>query len=242
MKRYIKQLNIGLMTLGMFFLFSQCEKDHLLVNNGESFVCGTVKDYDGNEYKTVRIGHQEWMARNLRAEHYADGTAIPSSSRHCPDNDEDKVKTYGYLYDWYAVMRNSSSSWSNPSGVQGICPDGWHVPSDAEWDELESYVKKNGDEVMSGSVAKALAAQTGWWGDGHIGYQSETNNSTGFSALPAGYYNGWYNDFGDYADFWSATQGADDNALCRYLDYNGPSVYCCNYNKSLGLSVRCVKD
>ena len=108
----------------------------------------TLMDYDGNIYKTVQIGQQCWMKENLRTTKYADGISIalgsiPSTTiayRYYPDNNSSNVNTYGYLYNWKAVMRNSSSSDANPSGVQGICPTGWHVPSDEEWKQLTNYV------------------------------------------------------------------------------------------------------
>lgn len=107
-----------------------------------------VKDIDGNKYDAVKIGNQVWMASNLRTTRYADGTAIPlgeigtysftepyhyvSGSYGSNEENMVNVSTYGLLYNWKAVMWNWSSSNTNPSGVQGICPTGWHVPSDAE--------------------------------------------------------------------------------------------------------------
>ena len=102
-----------------------------------------VTDIDGNVYKTVKLGNQVWMAQNLRTTRYADGRKIPLGTResfdvayrYYPNNNRANVSKYGYLYNWPAVMNGSLSSSANPSGVQGICPDGWHVPSDAEWTE-----------------------------------------------------------------------------------------------------------
>ena len=102
-----------------------------------------VKDIDGNAYDGVRIGEQVWMASNLKTTRYADGTEIPSGDpdihsssnpyRYVPGGDASNVKRLGYLYNWPAVVHGSSQSNESPSGVQGICPDGWHVPSNAEW-------------------------------------------------------------------------------------------------------------
>lgn len=108
-----------------------------------------VVDYDGNTYNAVVIGKQVWMQSNLRTTHYDDGTAIPletevSDSVACYydfDNGRD-LRDYGYWYNWKAVMHNSSASNANPSGVQGICPKGWHVPSNAEWIQLRDYLLK----------------------------------------------------------------------------------------------------
>ncbi|MBR4535035.1 MAG: hypothetical protein IKO62_00075 [Bacteroidales bacterium] len=109
----------------------------------------TVTDYDGNIYYTVQIGSQCWMKQNLRTTHYANGASIALGSststttayRYYPNNNSSNVSTYGYLYNWPAVMHGASSSSSNPSGVQCICPNGWHVPSDAEWVQLTNYVR-----------------------------------------------------------------------------------------------------
>ena len=255
MKRYIKYLEVCLLAICMGVLFNQCEKDRLVIEppqkpEGDGF-CGTVTDYDGNEYDVVKLGKQEWMAQNLRTTHYANGTPIPQGTststttayRYCPDNSSGNVSDYGYLYNWKAVMGNSSSSSSNPSGVQGICPNGWHVPSDDEWTELVDYVDRCYYYVqISSNVAGALASDdlhTSSWTFGSPYY---CNNSTGFGTLPAGYYRGNYDDFGYRAIFWSATEDDDYNAWSRYLYCDSTDVYCRSLSKDYGFSVRCVKD
>ncbi len=226
----------------------------------------TVTDYDNNTYNTVQIGDQCWMKENLRTTHYADGTAIPAgittaddhiaAYRYAPNNDESNVATYGYLYNWYAVMHGAASSSANPSGVQGICPVGWHVPSDSEWTQLTTYVHDNGYQCPGCNasnlwmnvdcIAKALAAQTGWcsYSDDAcaVGYDLSTNNATGFSALPAGFYCGTYY-FGFSAYYWSTTQynSFNSTAYSRTLNHSGDYVnryYHYNYE---GHSVRCVR-
>ena len=134
-----------------------------------------VKDIDGNKYDAVQIGDQVWMAENLRTTRYADGTSIPLGEleseetpyRYAPgtyqSNEENiiNVSAYGYLYNWAAVMHGASSSDANPSGVQGICPRGWHVPSDAEWTQLTDYMKTQSIYMAGGHIdhlAKALSA------------------------------------------------------------------------------------
>ena len=212
----------------------------------------TVTDYDLNVYNTVQIGNQCWMRENLRSTHYADGTAIASGTTssattayYYPLQGD---FTYGYLYNWKAVMRSSSSSQSNPSGVQGICPNGWHVPSDAEWDELETYVSGQSNYLCSGDntyYAKALAAKTGWvsnTGTCVVGNVQVSNNATGFSALPAGHnYGGSYTNYGTVATFWSSTEGGT-NAFDRSLDYSNAVVTRSNHPKGYGFSVRCLRD
>ena len=222
-----------------------------------------VSDIDGNSYDAVQIGNQVWMAENLRTTKYADGTTIPMGStysytepyRYAPgsnqSNEENMVNvaSYGYLYNWPAVMHGASSSSANPSGVQGICPTGWHVPSDAEWTELTNYMKTQPAYMASGNadhLAKALAATWGWNGSSETdapGNDPTTNNATGFSALPAGYYDGgYYYNFGNHAYFWSATENDDNDAYLRYLGYNDAIVDWDDGYKDLGFSVRCVRD
>ena len=216
----------------------------------------TVTDIDNNTYNTVMIGTQCWMKENLSTTRYANGVNIPMGStwsftdpyRYAPDNNNANVSTYGYLYNWSAVMHGASSSSSNPSGVQGICPNGWHVPSDAEWTQLFYYVGSQPQyqcDNSSGNIAKALASTTGWNSDAStcaVGNNSSTNNATGFSALPAGYGLGGYYDFGGDASFWSATENYDDYAYLRSLLYYGAGVYRYSDYKYDGFSVRCVRD
>ena len=133
-----------------------------------------VTDYDGNTYKTVKIGNQIWMAENLRSTHYSDGTPI---SHFEYDNDSANVSIYGRLYSSQAVMKGAISSNINPSNVQGIAPDGWHLPSKAEWQELADYL--GGLEIAGGKLKEA--GTTHW-----IAPNTGATNETGFTALPAG--------------------------------------------------------
>ena len=221
-------------------------------------VCGYAKvtDYDGNEYSTVQIGTQCWMKENLRTEHYADGTKIDQGTStsttegfwYYPDNNSSNKTTYGLLYNWKAVMRNSSSGSANPSGVQGVCPNGWHVPSDAEWTQLTDYVSSQSKyqcNSSSSNIAKALASTTGWTTSTStcaVGNGQESNNATGFGALPAGGYGGNYDDFGDYATFWSATEYNSNYACYRFFYYSDTRVSSYYNAKYVGFSVRCVRN
>ena len=218
--------------------------------------CGTVKDYDGNSYATVQIGSQCWMKENLKTTKYADGTSISRGSSdsydvaywYYPNNKSSKKATYGLLYNWKAVMRNSSSSSANPSGVQGICPDGWHVPSDAEWTQLTNYVSSQSENVCGNDedyIAKALASTTGWSHSSDncdVGNRPSSNNATGFSAVPAGGYYGIYNYFGYNANFWSATENFSSYAYSRHIYYSNANVYRYYYSKDYGFSVRCLRN
>ena len=217
----------------------------------------TVTDYDNNTYNTVKIGNQCWMKENLRTTHYSNGTSIALGSstststayRYYPNNSSSNVSTYGYLYNWAAVMRNSSSSSANPSGVQGICPTGWHVPSDAEWTQLTDYVSSQSQYVcgsINTYIAKALASTTGWYSSTTntcaVGNIPAQNNATSFSALPAGVYSGNYSIVGGNAYFWSATEYVDGYAVHCSLFYGYAHLDRGSYGKHFGFSVRCVKN
>ena len=227
------------------------------------FICGTstLTDIDGNIYNTVQIGTQCWMKENLRTTHYADGTLIqvgiygsPTEPyRYNPNNDINNVSIYGYLYNWPAVMHGTSSSSANPSSVQGICPTGWHVPSDAEWTQLTNYVSSQSEYVCgsdNSNIAKALADTTGWNNSTRIctpGYDPSNNNTTGFSALPAGHFSSslTYDSFGNRGFFWSATDMNNPNrnkAYARYLQHNSSEAWLCYVNYNNGCSVRCIRD
>ncbi|GAG63281.1 unnamed protein product, partial [marine sediment metagenome] len=168
-----------------------------------TFPCEIVTDYDGNSYKTTKIGNQIWMAENLNSTRYADGTPLVSgtgagditgdyTTKYYFWYDDDSITyadTYGALYTWAAVMNGTSSSDNNPSGVQGVCPDGWHLPSDTAWKELEMYL----------GMSQTDADNEGWRGTDEGGKLKETDtahwdspntgatNSSGFTALPSGY-------------------------------------------------------
>lgn len=222
--------------------------------SGDGIIENAVTDVDGNKYRAVKLGDQVWMAENLRTTKYADGKSIVLGTtfsptfayRYYPDFNSENAPTYGYLYNWPAVMRDSASSDSNPSKVQGICPDGWHVPSNSEWTQLTEYVNSQRYYAcVKFSLAPSLASVTGWnssENENTPGNNSYANNSTGFSAFPAGHYRGYYGGFGDYAYFWSSTDNNGDNAYSWYLYTNGAIVFMHDFRKSDSFSVRCVKD
>ena len=226
-----------------------------------TFHCGTstISDYDGNAYSTVKLGGQCWMAENLRTTHYSNGDPIDLGTttsttipyRYNPASDSANVGTYGYLYNWVAVMNSVAPSEANPSGVQGICPTGWHVPSDAEWTELETFVSIQSQYVCnhqnSSYIGKALASTTGWNNSTTtacgVGTTQSTNNATGFNARPAGnYYASGGNGFGYYANFWTTTKMTNGNAYYYNLSYTSPSLNRSNSGEASGFSVRCVRD
>ena len=253
--------------------------DEIIVTPNENQAClGTpnVTDIDGNTYNTVQIGNQCWMKENLRTTKYSDNTSIPEGTVpatttaywYYPNNNSSNKSTYGLLYNWKAVMRNSSSSSENPSGVQGICPTGWHVPSKAEWTQLKDYVSSQNQYLCDSNnsyIAKSLADTIGWQISSTSGYNNTTcdigntlseNNATGFSALPAGNryyqisdYNIDYGYFNQQAFYWSSTEygspdfyGVIGQANYWNLRYDNPSFIERDDEKSYGYSVRCIHD
>ena len=218
------------------------------------FHCGTstLTDYDGNVYNTVQIGNQCWMKENMKTMHYSDGSEIQNA--HQSNVNGEYIPEYGYLYDWSAVMHGASSSSAVPSGVQGICPTGWHVPSDAEWMELLAYVGSQSDYVCGSDtsyISKALADTMGWneaTADCAVGNDPSANNTTGFSVLPAGHYRSQFDlviGSGMMANFWSCTESSAGNpggAWARVIANSTANVSYTSGNRSNGFSVRCLRD
>jgi len=213
-----------------------------------SISAGTVTDIDGNVYQTVVIGAQEWMAENLKVTHYRNGDALPNvtagnawgaltTGAYCEyDNDVNNVATYGRLYNWYAM-----------SDGRNIAPAGWHVPSDAEWKQLEMTLGMS--QAQADSISWRGAPVGGKLKDAGVTHWRAPNtgatNESGFSALPGGdraYVFGIYYDMGSYAQFWSSTELNSGNAWDRYLNYNFSYIYRYYHDKFSGFSVRCVSD
>jgi uncharacterized protein (TIGR02145 family) len=208
---------------------------------------GFTDTRDGNHYDVVKIGNQVWMAENLAylpsvvgpstgsqttPYYYVygyDGTVVADAKA------TTNYATYGVLYNWTAAMASSASSTSNPSGVQGVCPDGWHLPSDAEWTELTNYLE--GTSVAGGKLKET---GTTHWTSPNTG----ATNETGFTALPGGYrnYGGTFFNIGNYGFWWSATDFNSNYAWYRNMGYDISDVSRSNYFKELGFSVRCVRD
>ena len=229
------------------------------------FTCGTstLTDRDGNTYSTVLIGTQCWMASNLRTTKYADGTSISQGSNYASHDvagwyypQSSSSNTYrGLLYNWPAVMHGAASSSANPSGVQGICPTGWHVPSDAEWKQLEMAVgmsQSNADNTgYRGTIAAKLAG-SGWKNSVVSNAPGNTNapghGSSGFNANGAGYFYGFSSSPGNYSEanynglFWSTTEYCTNASWIRKLAYDNAGVDRSWTDTWNGCSVRCLKD
>jgi uncharacterized protein (TIGR02145 family) len=214
--------------------------------------CGTVTDIDGNVYQTVMMGDECWLRENLRVMHYADGKAI-SPTPAAPNADSSRVATYGRLYTWFTVLNGSEPTEETDGRVQGPCPDGWHVPSNFEWMGIEDYVGykdyyRCGTDVNN--VAKAMSSTDGWQfdfltqGAGCCVIENvATNNSTGFSVLPAGsVWNGQAEGFGTNTGFWTCSDGSPDTSPIHRFYYTNATVEINCTPKEAFYSVRCVKN
>jgi len=199
----------------------------------------TATDIDGNVYHTITIGTQVWMVENLKTTHYNDGTAIQNitddyawtrisdmNPAYCwYNNDSTTYKNkYGALYNWNAVNTGK------------LAPTGWHVPSDAEWTTLTTYL---GGESIAGRKLKE-AGTLNW-----LSPNTGATNETGFSALPGGYRfysHGAFYELGNKGYWWSSTKSNTYDANFRNLKCDGSNVLNMNLDMRYGFSVRCVRD
>jgi len=213
-------------------------------------VTRTVTDIDGNVYTTVKIGDQWWTAENLKVAHYRNGEEVPevtdntawtgvSTGARCSyDNSETNADTYGYLYNWYAV--NDSRS---------IAPEGWHVPTDEEWKQLEMYLgmsqsEADNEDYRGTNEGSKLAGNASLWESGALTSNSEFGSS-GISALPGGYremWDGYFFSLGAFAYFWSSTECDINVAWSRAMRYDYSNVDRSVYFERSGFSVRLVRD
>jgi len=199
---------------------------------------GTITDSrDSQVYRTVKIGTQTWMAENL--DYAGEGSlgVCPGWLGQTNVGTADSCSKYGRMYTWVEVMQGTVSSGTSPSGVKGICPSGWHVPSDAEWTALENSVDTSGSKNGT-----RLKSATGW-----DGYDHGTTNGTdtnGFRAIPAGYRgaDGIFNSAGTDGLWWSATEYNASRAWYRTMGDIHPGVLRDHGTKFFGLSLRCAQD
>ena len=217
---------------------------------------GTVTDQDGNSYPYLTYGNQVWTVKNAEVVTYRDGTPIP----HVTDAKEwanlttgawcyyDNDPTKGKLYNWYAVAGIHDNDENTPN--KEFAPEGWHVPSSAEWTELENYLIANGynydDTTTENKIAKAMASKSGWttWtGEGAIGNDLSLNNSSGFNAVPGGSILGdVFSGYGSEARFWTSTYFGSNNLYHKRMDYRFSFIYSHNEGATLASSIRFVKD
>lgn len=210
---------------------------------------GSMRDIDGNTYRTIKIGDQWWMAENLKVTHYRNGDNIPNirddfewigltTGALCSNANRDgNAIIYGYLYNWYAIIDNRS-----------LAPEGWHIPTDEEWKELEINL----------GMSRANADGTDWRGDKEGGMLKETGtvhwsspntgatNQFGFTALPGGLRHeidmDTFFSVGFTAFFWTSSESGATNAWYRHLHCSESQIFRKDFFKYYGCSIRCVKD
>jgi uncharacterized protein (TIGR02145 family) len=201
-----------------------------------------IKDNEGNFYKTVTIGTQQWMAENLKVSKYSDGSSIPNVTGNTEwsqlssgawayhNNDAANNAKYGKLYNWYALSPTTN-------GNKNVCPIGWHVPTDAEWTVLTDYL--GGANVAGGKMK--VVGTTSW----HRPNTGATNKSL-FTGLPGGYrdYTGEYVITGSNSSWWSSSEVNSNEAWYRSLFYLDDYAFRNYYfvDKNSGNYVRCLKD
>jgi uncharacterized protein (TIGR02145 family) len=227
MKKSILFSRLSLLTL-LIILIHSCKK-----NDDNS-----IKDADGNVYTSVTIGTQVWMVENLKTTKYRNGdligTTTPAtldiSSELAPKyqwayyGDESNVNAYGRLYTWYAV-----------TDTRNVCPTGWHVPTDAEWTTLTTYL--GGDSVAGGKLKETGITH---WTTPNTG----ATNETGFTALPSGYryLDGSINNSGLIGFWWSSTEYSATDAYFSFMICYFSTLRRLYDNKKYGFSVRCLLD
>ncbi|MAZ93591.1 MAG: hypothetical protein CMF58_04170 [Lentimicrobiaceae bacterium] len=190
---------------------------------------------DGNNGSSITIGTQEWMVENLEVTYYRNGDPINNvtdqglwseltTGAYCwYDNDKTANEKYGALYNWHAV-----------DDPRGLCPTGWHVPTDAEWSILTTYL---GGASVVGGMMKDIS---NLWNSPN----TDATNSSGFSGLPDGYrsFDGHFDSIGVYGSWWTSTESSATSAWFRGLSYDNGFVYENYYSKQYGFSVRCLRD
>ncbi len=218
-----------------------------------------IDNRDNNIYQTVKIGNQIWLSENLK---YLPAISEPSTSS--------QSQPYYYVYDYFgssisdAKLNSNYSSNGvlyNWSAANMACPSGWHLPSDSEWDEMETYLADKGFNVDGtfgnprSKSAKAIASNYGWstnlapstpYYDWCVGttFLPEYRNLSCFSGLPSGSKN-IYDDFsgsGEIGSWWTSTEADSNKSWAHYIHYAGWSINRNDVTKELGFSVRCIKD
>lgn len=235
---------VGLLGCLCFIAFVSCGSDDDNNTQPNSFTDAR----DGNVYQTVTIGEQVWMAENLK---YLPGVVGPEAGSTVTPfyyvynynglivseaKALNNYNTYGVLYNWPAAIAGDLSSELNPSGVQGVCPDGWHLPSPAEWTELLLFVGDGGE-----AGGKLKESGTNHWLLPNTG----ATNEFGFTALPGGsrsHNQSTFTAIGEVAFFWTSRSPSDVNANFISLYSEIDSAFNLLSSRGIGASVRCVKD
>ena len=249
--RVLNLLLIGIIVASV--MLNGCSKDDDNPSGGNNpptiGETGTFTDSrDNHVYKWVEIGNQVWMVENLlytgndikniedNLDWYDNSTADAWAYY---DNDSSHKSKYGVLYQWEAAKI--------------ACPSGWHLPTNAEWLELENYLKQNGysydGTVGDNGIAKSLATNSGWSASNNLGAVGSSDspkfmNTTGFTALPSGFrpYTGDFTKLTEEGYWWSATEDSNGNYGNRKLAFDSEKIWSFHDSKLYGFSVRCIRD
>jgi uncharacterized protein (TIGR02145 family) len=206
-----------------------------------------LTDVEGNKYSIKIIGSQVWMQENLKTTRYNNGDLIGTT----PSESDDLTSAASPKYQWASSLVGFGRLYTYYAMTDSrkICPAGWHVPTDSEWITLTDYLTNN-DYGYSGNnqnIAKSLASNSGWYSDptpGNVGNDQGSNNRSGFIGLPGGgrYSNGVVKFVGYHGIWWSSTESSGNSAYFRCIGYVPAQVYRGQFDKSYGLTVRCLKD
>lgn len=205
-------------------------------------------EYEGQVYNTMQIFSQCWLNENLNVGEMIPGTMDQSNNgtieKYCYNNEPDSCIWYGGLYQWWEMMQ-----YTTRQGAQGICPPGWHLPTDEEWKVLEGAVDSqygigdnywNYDEFRGYDAGTNLKATSGW------NYNGNGTDLFGFAGLPGGFSSviGTFYEIGYNGFWWSSTEDSDDEPWGRNLNlyYYNPGVNRYNSTEVYGFSVRCLRD
>lgn len=253
------ELLIGVVILIIALFQIGCEKE----KNNEDPVpdpvfpnCGTVSDIDGNLYNTVKIGDQCWMRQNLRTTHYRNGdpiatTETPTSSivgdslpkyQWVLEGNNEYLSTFGRVYSFYTT-----------TDPRGVCPEGWHVPSDEEWQKLEISLGMTPEDAATeglrgtGTGSKIAGNSSLWKHQKSLLLLSEEFGSSGFDGLPGGARNpgGYSVTPGSSTYWWTSTIGSsayNTSSYARYINYESSSITRNRPIVQFGLYIRCLKD
>ncbi len=238
---------IQLFLILLLTIATSCKKDEVVIKYpsgsilfNQNLTYGQMIDQDGNSYKTIEIGPQTWMAENLRTTKYRNGFPIANITENQPwitatigayckydlIKNIDTIDLYGKLYNWFAI-----------SDSRNIAPEGWHVPTDNEFNDLITFL---GGSDMAGGKMKESGILN--W----LAPNNDASNSSGFTALPSGSRGDWdgsFNFIGENSFFWSNTQYDSYTAWCYSLSFNDANFKgSYGWNKHSGASVRLVKD
>lgn len=242
-----KTRSILILIISIFISNTQfCLSKGLEVNPPSDSIPATVKDIEGNVYHTLVIGKQVWLQENLRTHKYRNGKPIAKNLTNAQwaanktgacavyANDSIKENAFGLLYNWYAV--------ANPAG---LCPTGWHVAKDSEWNQMVKYLDDYADTTELKRVQSEVAG--GQLKEIGITHWASPNTGATGTAYFLGYaggnksVDGKCNDVGAYGYWWTATQSSTAEAYGRLLSYFNSNIDRFKTSKNLGFSVRCVK-